>query len=109
MTMRRGACGPRVGTGARLAEDDSLGDMIPWWPALAQPTIADAVATLKDGLYKLQAGQSKACLRRRDWPLQPPPSRGRCAGLYKSPRKCPALRVRPSTPLGRPEDGGQEE
>ena len=28
MTMKRGACGPRVGTGARLAEEDSLGDMI---------------------------------------------------------------------------------
>src|SRR6267154_4521527 len=28
MTMKRGACGPRVGTGARLAEVDSLGDMI---------------------------------------------------------------------------------
>src|SRR6267378_6521314 len=28
MTMKLGACGPRVGTGARLAEDDSLGDMI---------------------------------------------------------------------------------
>jgi len=25
--MKWGACGPRVGTGARLAEDDSLGDI----------------------------------------------------------------------------------
>jgi len=60
--MKRGACGPRVGMGARLAEDDSLGDMRV--VAGLRPVFGRSWrASLKTGHYN------------------PPNSRARCAGL----------------------------